>query len=295
MNKILIYILLNFLFILQSAQAQVQKTALSDSMNTILFKVTSQKHQHTSYLFGTHHAFGKEFFDSLKAATQALESSNLLIKENLNIPGRMAQDIINQRKIFTKWNKYLNKEDLAYVDNLFAKSPTDFKKMTPTEMYAFLNRYFKQQVCLNKTINDISLSLDDYIGTKAEKLNIELVGLETTEEQIEIINKDVEGMPKSSHKRRLHTIIEKLRTGNDSNCDETNWYSSMNINYQLKKPCTNTLILTDRNAKWMKTIKKSIDTNNCFIVVGLSHLMYECGLINELKALGYTIEPIKVK
>lgn len=295
MSRVLLNILLISLFLLQSAQAQVQAKAHSDSMNTILFKINSQKHQHTSYLFGTHHAFGKVFFDSLAIANQALASSDLLIKENLNIPGEMAEDIINRRTEITQWKKYLSNEDLAYIENLFATSPTDYNKMTPTEMYVFLNRYFKQQVCLNKSINDTSLTLDDYIGAKAEKLNIELVGLETTEEQIEMVNKDVEDIPKRSHKRRLHNIIEKLITGNDSSCDETNWYSSMNTDYQLKRPCTNTLLLTDRNVKWMKTIKESIDTNNCFIAVGLSHLMYECGLINELKALGYTIEPIKVK
>jgi len=180
MNRVLINILLTSLFLLQSAQAQVKEKAHSDSMNTILFKVNSQKHQHTSYLFGTHHAFGKVFFDSLAIANQALASSDLLIKENLNIPGEMAEDIINRRTEITQWKKYLSNEDLAYIENLFATSPTDYNKMTPTEMYAFLNRYFKQQVCLNKTINNTSLSLDDYIGTEAEKLNIELVQLTNT-------------------------------------------------------------------------------------------------------------------
>jgi uncharacterized protein YbaP (TraB family) len=56
------------------------------SKGTLLFKITHPNSKHTSYLFGTHHAFGKSFFDSLTTANQALASSTMLIKENLNLP-----------------------------------------------------------------------------------------------------------------------------------------------------------------------------------------------------------------
>lgn len=279
----------------QFGVAQINSKKDSDSINTVLFKVTSSNNNHVSYLFGTHHAFGKVFFDSLTKVNQALVSSDIVIKENLNIPGETAEDIINRRTEITQWQKYLNKRELLYIKNLFATSPTDFNKMTPTEMYVFLNRHFKQQVCLNKNAEDTSLSLDDYIATKAVGQNIELYGLETTEEQINLINKDVEGMPRKNHKRRLSNIIEKISTKNINDCEETNWYSQMDMDYQMNTPCRNALMLTDRNDKWMKQIKDLIEKKNCFIAVGLSHLMYECGLINQLSELGYTITPIEVK
>ena len=124
---------------------------------------------------------------------------------------------------------------------------------------------------------------------------MELFGLETTQEQIDLINKDVEGMPRRPHKRRLANIINKIRTRNAYECSETDWYSQMEIDYQLNKPCRNALVLTDRNNKWMADIKEKLKSNSCFIAVGLSHLMYECGLLNQLKKLGYTINPIEVK
>ncbi|MFC2185712.1 TraB/GumN family protein [Fulvivirgaceae bacterium LMO-SS25] len=281
--------------LLQFGVAQAKSKIDSDTVNTVLFKVTSSNNNHVSYLFGTHHAFGKVFFDSLITANQALASSELLIKENLNIPREMAEDIINRRTEITQWKKYLSKEELSYIKNLFSTSPTDYNKMTPTELYVFLNRYFKQQVCLNKNANDTSLSLDDYIASKAVEQNIELYGLETTGEQINLINKDVAGMPRKTHKRRLSNIIEKLRTENANDCEETNWYSQMDMDYQMNVPCRNALILTDRNEKWIKKISDLIEEKNCFIAVGLSHLMYECGLINRITELGYTITPIEVK
>jgi uncharacterized protein YbaP (TraB family) len=279
----------------QFGVAQIKSKKDSDSINTVLFKVTSTDNNQESYLFGTHHAFGKDFFDSLTNANQALATSDLVIKENLNIPGETAEDIINRRTEITQWKNYLSKEELSYIKNLFATSPTDYNKMTPTEMYVFLNRHFKQQVCLNKSTDDTSLSLDDYIASKAVEQKIELYGLETTEEQINLINKDVEGLPRKIHKRRLSNVIEKIKTKNINDCEETNWYSRMDMDYQISTPCRNALILTDRNDKWMKQIQYLIEEKNCFIAVGLSHLMYECGLINQLTELGYTIAPVEVK
>lgn len=295
MNGIVRMLFYVSLFSFQFVSAQNGNNISSGTSNTVLFKVTSAKNNHVSYLFGTHHAFGKSFFDSLTNANQILATCELMIKENLNIPGHLAEDIINSRTVATKWHKYLKKEELTFVQNLFASSPTDFNKMTPAEMQAFLNRYFKQQVCLANDPADTSLSLDDHIAQNAKQKNLQLIGLETTEEQIELINKDVEGMPRKNHKRRLSNIIDKIRTKNTNDCVETDWYNRMEIDYQLNKPCRNALVLTDRNNKWMRNLTKFLEANNCFIAVGLSHLMYECGLINQLKELGYTITPMDVK
>ena len=294
-KKCIVFAIFISLLSFQLGLAQIKSNTDVDSINTVLLKITSSSNNHVSYLFGTHHAFGKVFFDSLTIANQALSSSELLIKENLNIPGQMAQDIINDRVLVTRWNKYLSKDDLSYIKTLFAKSPTDYKKMTPTEMYAFLNRHFKQQVCLGKNANDTSLSLDDYIASKAVEQSKELYGLETTKEQIDLINKDVEGIPRRNHKRRLSNIIEKIRTANVNACEETNWYLQMGMDYELRAPCGNTLVLKDRNDRWIKEISNLLEKKDCFIAVGLSHLMYECGLINQLTELGYTITRIEVR
>ncbi|MCZ4407235.1 TraB/GumN family protein [Cryomorphaceae bacterium 1068] len=262
---------------------------------TILFKIFGQDSTMTSYLFGTHHAFGKAFFDTLTSANQALESCDLLILESAIISGRTAEDIINQRTAKTEWKQYLSKKDLAFIKNLFSTSPTDFNKITPTEMYVFLQRHFKQKVCLNKSSSDTSLSLDGYISSRAKEENIQVRGLETTEEQIVFINKDVEGMPRKRHRKRLAAIIDKICSENSKYCEETDWYSTMEIDYKFDEPCRNSLMLTDRNNKWVGSITEMLESSSCFIAVGLSHLKYECGLINQLEELGYTVTPIDLK
>jgi len=269
----------------------------NDSLHTttVLYKVTHPESQYISYLFGTHHAFGKSFFDSLKFAKDALLTADILIKENLNIPGQLAEDIINKRPTNIRWNKYLGREALTYVEVLFSTSNLHFDKMSPAELYAFLSRYYKESVCLKKGVEEENLSLDDYIGKVAEQHQVKVIGLETTEEQIALINDDLRGMPRKVHKRRLKRMIARLQAKTDDHCAEIEWYRQMNFDFKLNQACQNTLILSDRNAKWLSSVQNYFSTNNCFVAVGLSHLMYECGLINSLLRMGYTINPIEVK
>ncbi len=99
-------------------------------------------------------------------------------------------------------------------------------------------------------------------------------------------------MPRKIHKRRLSNIIDQITSKNQGNCEETEWYSTMGMSYKLNAPCRNALMLTDRNNEWMGTITDLFKEKNCFVAVGLSHLMYECGLINQLKARGYMVTPL---
>jgi uncharacterized protein YbaP (TraB family) len=264
--------------------------------NTVLYKVTHSDFQNVSYLFGTHHAFGKPFFDSLKFAEAALMSADLLIKENVNIPGHLAVDIINRRKTkVTKWKKYLNEEEYQFVLNLFASSNLKFDKMTPAELFAFLSRHYKEQICIGKNANANYFSLDDYIGSLAQANQIKVIGLETTEEQLALINGDVKGMPRKVHKKRLSRMIARIKSRSKDLCTEIDWYKKMDFDFKFNQPCQNAMILTNRNKRWMVDIHNNFRSKNCFVVVGLSHLMFECGLINHLTMLGYIIEPIKVK
>lgn len=283
------------LFVLTSTFLFGQGGDVFDNNGTLLFKVTKENSEKVTYLFGTHHALGKSFFDSLPEANKALKSSDIAIFENVNIPGQMYQDIVSKRTTTTNWKKYLNKEDYNFIKELFQNSDTDYTKMTPTEMYTFLNRHHKQYICEDRTEGDTSFTLDDYICSKAKDFNLKVIGLESTKDQIKWINQDVEGMPRRTHKKRLSYAVNRIRSKDSSNCQETIWFKNLNIDLQLDKPCTNSLMLTDRNVRWMKTLQPLIETNNCFIAVGFSHYWYKCGLLNQLMDLGYKIEPVQLK
>ncbi|WP_422354884.1 TraB/GumN family protein [Roseivirga pacifica] len=260
---------------------------------TLLFKVSHPDSDQTSYLFGTHHAFSKSFFEQQTEAILALENAEILIKENLTIAGKGSKEIINARFENTVWEKFLNKKDLIYMRSLFANSDTDFNKMHPAEVASFLHRKLSIMACDTRSATDPDLTLDDYIEDYAKSLDIPLIGLETVAEQLEIIQKDIEGMPPKVHKKRLSALIEQHQNnGQGYGCAATELYATKGFDFTYDQPCSNTLMLTDRNKKWMETIETKLKEANCFIAVGLSHLMFECGLISQLRGMGYNVEPV---
>ena len=97
------------------------------------------------------------------------------------------------------------------------------------------------------------------------------------------------------HRRRIAGMIERIHQGTRDHCDEIEWYRNMHLDYKLDQPCQNALLLEDRNRKWLVRIKEHFSREACFVAVGMSHLMFDCGLIKQLEEAGYMISPVHVK
>ncbi|MEQ9098308.1 MAG: TraB/GumN family protein [Imperialibacter sp.] len=265
----------------------------SDVLHTLLFRIVSPNGATESYLFGTHHAFSKSFFDTLSNTRAKLMAAEIVITESDPEPGHTANDIVNARTSETQWSKYLTKADLAYLREHLHDSPTNFEKLRPEELYAALNREYTINACNTRTAADPNLSIDEYIGFLAKQAGKRVIGLETADEQLELIRKDIEGMPPKVHKKRLSRLIQLIKSGGNSQiCEATDMYRQMAFDYRLTEPCFNSLILTDRNTRWLEKIVGDLQSSSCFVAVGLSHLQFECGLISQLREGGFVVEPI---
>lgn len=53
------------------------------------------------------------------------------------------------------------------------------------------------------------------------------------------------------------------------------------------------LMGNNRNNRWIKKIPILIKNKPSFIAVGVAHLIGKTGLINQLRNLGYSVEPIQ--
>ncbi|MBA4745994.1 MAG: TraB/GumN family protein [Muricauda sp.] len=262
----------------------------AQEFGTLLFEVKHPNSDKVSYLFGTHHAFSKSFFDTLSVAKTKLLTAETVVLESLDIPGKNSEDIINVRPKRTSWKSYLDKDDLAYVRNLLSKSPVDFEKMLPAELHATLYRIYNIKKCKTRSDVDPDLSLDGYVGALAKTNGKALIGLESVAEQLDIMAKDLAGMPRRIHKRRLAAIVYRLRNETATvNCEEVNVYKNQQFDFQLEADCKNAVMLTDRNSRWMETLPELLLRKNCFVAVGLSHLRFKCGLIAQLREKGFLV------
>ena len=106
-------------------------------------------------------------------------------------------------------------------------------------------------------------------------------------------------------KKNISGILKRYRSQeiDESQCLFANQYTSFNLDYKFTTSCNSNLLeisasnelVKSRNTSWMKKIPFLLENNNCFIAVGLMHLYYDCGLLEQLKKLGYKVEKVEMK
>ena len=77
-------------------------------------------------------------------------------------------------------------------------------------------------------------------------------------------------------------------------CAYANKYRNFEISYQFDIECPNNILIKQRNLEWMKKLADLIRSQNCFVVVGNDHLKWKCGLLEQLKELGFIVKPVNL-
>jgi uncharacterized protein YbaP (TraB family) len=82
-------------------------------------------------------------------------------------------------------------------------------------------------------------------------------------------------------------------------CSLANGYASFTLDYRLSEECKGNgmaeVLVKTRNEDWMRKLPPLLEADNCFIAVGMMHLFNQCGLIQRLRAIGYSVEPMMMK
>lgn len=263
----------------------------------LLWEISSPLTKEKSYLFGTIHLIEKEFFhfpDFLKEKIN--QSTNIIFEtpypNSTNIRSLML--IPNNENIFS----YLNENE----KNKILKWSTENLKMDENE---FLENYgnFKPFV-LFQTITqlpflDNSVSYEQEIYKIVKNSSKKIEGLETVEEQIELLDK----IPLEIQKKQLFFAIDST-TKNQTILREMQLaYKQQDlqkIEQWIKIESKTSHFSVDdfifkRNKKWITKIVSNINTNSTFIAVGAGHLSGEEGLINLLKKEGFKLKSIYIK
>lgn len=262
--------------------------------NSLLWKISGNGLAQPSYLFGTIHAVPADSFkfsDALK--TRILETSALVLEADVDIP--LKEQINLAKRMFLPQGKSLKN----YMDSALYITYYSYLKDSLHISESKINRYFSA-----KPIMLSSLVLMEVIGKPAtyevelqkfaKKKKKEFIGLETLEEQLNIID----SIPID---QQLPSNIEDLKI--DKKYYELYYYyRNQNLNaldslMQHDKDFLKieNLLLVRRNNRWIPKIESIIATKPAFIAVGCAHLVSENGLLNQLREKGYTVEPVYFK
>lgn len=271
----------------------------------VFYKVSGNGLEHPSWIFGTHHLAPLSILDSIPSARQALEESDQVVGELDMTVGQMALGMALQPFMMAPADSTLR--DLI-APNDFDRISKVFEQYAPMpgmtlETFSMMRPMVASSVV---SIGAISRSmpgfnpqeqLDTYFQTVAKEKGKKVKGLETPElqgrllytttplvvqaaslvEMLDNPDKIVE-QGKKLNKYYMAQDIESLLTLMEGE-EETSEFMEA--------------LLDRRNADWLTKLPAILSEGSNFVAVGALHLVGDKGIVNGLRKLGYTVEPVR--
>ena len=288
--KFIKYLFIFFLSIALSANAQKKNPE-----NTLLWEISGKDLTEPSYLFGTYHFADKGFVDTMEVVNEKLAAADVIVGE-LIIDKDLAIKLMPF--MMMKGNtldQLLSPKEYQLVDDYLKKlgnfNLKMFNTFTPMAVQTLI-----LQLTAPKTFTETNPAIDQYFQDYGKANQKEIIGLETVEEQGEILFG-------SSIERQKEMLIKYVKQEKKNQAASEKLYKdyiTQNLKATAKTfaklddftPGETDRLLKNRNVIWMDKLPPLMQNKSLFIAVGAGHLVGNNGLIIGLRARGYTVKPV---
>ena len=282
------------------ANAQKQTAPLNASPNnTLLWRISGNGLQKSSYLFGTMHMLCADdiaLSDSLKKAITAADHVYLEL------------DMDNLFEMLGAMQHMTMRGDTTLADLLsmdeYQKVKSHFESkggLMPFEMLKALKPLLTASLLAEQQSTGCNqmISMDQLVMAEAKRASVPIKGLETMDFQLGIFDK----IPYKTQAKQLYQMI----AGNDTKGDKnemqvlTNAYRQQQLDKLEEMTRSESvgmkefadLLLDSRNVEWTRKLQQLMKDESLVVAVGAGHLPGAKGVINLLRKAGYKVDPVK--
>lgn len=270
----------------------------------IFYKISGNGLEKPSWLFGTHHLAPLSILDSIPSARQALDESDRVIGELDMTIGQMALGMALQPFMMAPSDSTLR--DLIAPDD-FARISKVFEQYAPMPGVTLEALSMMRPMVASSmvSIGVISRSmpgynpqeqLDMYFQTNAKEKGKKVAGLETPELQGKLLYTTT---PVVKQAADLVEMLDNPGKIVEQGEKLNKCYMSQNIGELLSlmegddsNPQFMEALLDRRNADWLSKLPSILKEGSNFVAVGALHLVGDKGVVDGLRKLGYTVEPV---
>lgn len=283
------------MFLSCEAKRQEDSVIVLPTDKSLLWKVSGNDMKSPSYIFGTMHLICKDDYLWTAAMNKSLESVKEVCFEmdmdDPNIFQEIAMGMIDTNGVQLK--NYFSEEDYTLLTRYLADSlhlDINFiSSLKPAALISILATDSYQ--CADM------VSYESNILDEAQKLKMNVTGLETAGEQLALLES-------ISTDTIVHEVVAMLRGEKAKNEHEYDdlikHYKAQDIQqlYTLMKDADPNemdlnAFLDKRNSRWIERIEEHMEQQPVFFAVGAGHLWGNNGILNLLKNKGYKIEAVK--
>lgn len=265
--------------------------ARAQTENTLLWKIEGNGLKAPSYLFGTIHMLCKNEFELKEKVKGAFGNTEKLVLE-LNFSDASEMQKMQKMMFSDKTlSSQLTETERTKLDSLLKlnvrMSLQQLDRMSPAALVSLI-----AMQALSCPPTDIKVYEMELLQMALQKQR-PIAGLETTEQQIAVMNrvmtlqKIIEQLEQQGAQDELYSkMVEAYKTENLTQL------SALIKDEQLMDAESEQLMLVERNRAWMQQLPTLMQAQPTFIAVGAGHLVGEQGLIRLLKSSGFTVSPV---
>ena len=280
----------------------------------LLYKISHKNIEKPSYIVGTYHLAPATFIDSIPGAKDVLNAVDVVcgevvmsemesrenqkkVQQAMMLPdGKSLTDIFTTDEM-QRINDYMDNLLGMNLNNPILKS--QMGKMTPMALSTQLQ--LVQYMKLTPKFNPLKL-IDAHFQNVAKKAGKQVVALETVDFQIETLYK---GATIERQKQQLLCMVDNSEYYVLQMKELAAAYFAKDMQKlnevteeKIGNSCDSTpkeeeILIYGRNAAWVEKMPAMMENASTLFVVGAAHLPGDKGVLELLKARGYTVEAVK--
>jgi len=290
--------------------AQVEAESYDTLAHSLLWEIRHPNVESSSYLFGTIHMIDDEDYFLPKGLLTAIDETDQIVFEiDMRDMNDMSAMMSMMGKVMmngdTTLKDLLTEEEYAEVQAFFQKKgmPLMFlERMKPLFLSA-LTSFDEMPQRGNDMMGSFMMngmkSYEMELTDIAEAAKKDIDGVETIDFQLSVFDK-------ISYDDQAQYLLEAIRmsgSGMDGMKEITNLYLSQDIEKMAASmseesggaDVMETILLTERNEKWIPIMEKMMKAQPTLFAVGAGHLGGQKGVIRLLMAEGYELIPLSAQ
>lgn len=278
------------------------------SQAQLLWKVSGGNLGRSSYIMGTYHFAPASMMEKIPGMQQALEGCDVVVgevdkEELMSQETQMKMGMAMMAPQDSTLDKLFSPQDYAIVEKVFDKyfgtmgvKLSQMNMLKPSAISVQMQALQAAKYFPN--INEAEL-IDMAVQTRANEMGRPSIGLETVEEQVELLfstplSEQAEGLLEACKKDDLFVVqssalveaymaqdlakIEQVMTDTEVGGDDAEAMDAL---------------IYDRNRDWVEKLVKMMPERAALVCVGAGHLPGDQGLLQLLRDRGYTVEPMQ--
>lgn len=263
------------------------------SEKTLLWQISGKGLTQPSYLYGTIHIICPNELKISQAIANTFNATQQLYLEldfddpNMMVNLLQRMSMPNGKTLQT----LLNTKDYATAKQFFQQ-----KVGIPIEQMNNIKPLLTTAFLYPSFLGCQPIAWEDVLTKSAQNRKLEILGLETVQEQIAIFDR----IPLQEQAQMLMDMIndptktqQEIQSLNTAyrNGDVAELYRLSSEAFASSKNYE-AIFLTERNRRWIASIEKAAKTKPTFFGVGAGHLGGANGVISLLRKAGYSVTPV---